>query len=231
MTTLLKVNPSCPSLYEVDDPSASVWCAFLFPENELGPGWGCFPLDVAWMASGGMPSYTGFFVFAPQAPDNPVAFAAALWASNVASQLQNISMPVWVANADANPLQLIPIPTTNTFSPTIPNNVNLGFGANFSFLIPSQSYFSCDQEGQFLTITAQQRFIFNVNGYPITGFDPALTLALTGPQAGLLALNARLRDSTSPPWSPRPTRGVWPTGSQPCCPPRLARRPTLGSRL
>lgn len=200
MTTLLKVCPSSSLLYEVAEASSPVWIGFVFAAGVAPPAWGYFPVAAAWTQLPGMPSFAGFFVFAPKAPGNPAAFVAAIRASAMAQPdiFQGLTIPVWLADPDAVPLAPIYIPTAMASSPIIPVDANLGFGGNFSFLIPANSYYGCDPDSETLSISAQQNFIFNVNGFPITGFDPALVLPLSGPEAGMLALNAVISFDPTP---------------------------------
>lgn len=200
MTTLLRVHPSSSSLYVADQPVADSWVGFVFPEGMTGPSWGYFPVSSAWPDISGSSLYQGFFIFSPRQPANAASFVSAVWnfIDGQPNLYQDMTMPLWIVDPDAPTLSPIYLPTTMGTSPVIPVGANMGFGGNFAFLIPANSYYACDPVAETLTITAQQNFIFNVNGFQISGFDPSLTLPLSGANAGKLMLNSTMAIDPTP---------------------------------
>ncbi|CBS89292.1 hypothetical protein [Azospirillum lipoferum] len=208
MTIQLQASAACPSVYlPVSTPSsplAGPWVALVLPEGVSLTAVPQILSDWAWLdqASSQTPSMIppvpGFWVFAPAAPADLPSFAEALWGSPAAAVFTGTTVPVWCRNADdlSNGLQWLA--TGSTTGPLILSSANIGFGNNFAFFIPSGSPFTRNSASDTLTITAQGKFIFNIRGSGITGFDPSLTLALTGSDAGLLILGATLSFDPSP---------------------------------
>src|SRR5579871_6285974 len=139
MAITLQNSTATPALYLPPDETGG-WFAYLLPQSVTAAA--SFPLDATWTM--GVPSGSGppgYYLFCPQAPQNPVAFVQNAWAyfsqNGYTGATGNYPYFVWIHEPDTVGLDPdVMVVTSGYPNPKVSSaGANLRLGSNYILFV------------------------------------------------------------------------------------------------